>query len=144
MVGKVLPESPAETAGLLVGDLITTVNGESVKSAGRLSHAIRSRESGESVDLGIWRQGYAETVTAVLGESDFGARHAMHKVMTICPEDDEDCEIEVGHYGSAFDCGGAGECEVRVECKDDECTCTANGDSIDCNELKLPHHLPGD
>ena len=144
MVGKVLPESAAETAGLQVGDIVTAVNGEPVESAGGLSHAIRSREGGETVDLDIWRQGYAETVTAVLGESDSGARHAMHKVIKICSEEDEDCDIEVGHYGAEYDCGGAEECKVHVECENDECTCTVNGESIDCDELNLPHHLPGE
>ena len=145
MVGKVVPESAAETAGLQVGDIVTTVDGEPVKFAGELSHAIRSREGGEAVELGIWRQGYAETVTAVLGESETGAPHVIHKVMTICSEDDEDCDVDVefGDFETGFDCGGASECEIEVECEGDECTCTANGESVSCDELHLPHHLPG-
>jgi membrane-associated protease RseP (regulator of RpoE activity) len=146
MVGKVVRESAAETAGLQVGDIVTTVDGEPVNSADELSHAIRSREGGETVDIGIWRQGYAETVTAVLGESEAGAPHAIHRDMTICSEDDEDCDVdvEVAGFETAFDCGGASECEIEVQCEGGECTCTANGESITCDELNLPHHLPGE
>lgn len=138
MVGKVQAESAAETAGLQVGDIVTSVNGKPVGSSGELAHAISSHEGGESVELGILRNGHAESLTAVLGESRSGMHHGMHTMVAFCGED-EDCEIEIGHHGAEYDCRGAEECKVQIECKNDECTCTANGESIDCDELDLPH-----
>jgi hypothetical protein len=77
-------------------------------------------------------------VTAVLGESKIEAPHGMHTMMAFCGEG-EDCDVEMSHFGNDYDCGGAEECKVEVECESDECTCTANGETIDCKELNLPH-----
>jgi hypothetical protein len=138
MIGKVQAESAAASAGLEVGDIVVSFDGEGIGSASALSKAVRSREGGESVEIGILRGDKAETVTAVLGESKVEAPHGMHTMMAFCGEG-EDCEVEMSHFGNDYDCGGAEECKVEVECEGDDCTCTANGEAIDCKELNLPH-----
>jgi hypothetical protein len=54
LVGKVLPGSAAEKAGVRVGDLILSVDGTKVADAGDLGDAIRERE-GKTVDLDLVR-----------------------------------------------------------------------------------------
>ena len=143
MIGKVLTESAAEKAALQVGDIVASVDDQPVGSAAELSFAIGKLAPGASVDLGIWRKGAAQKVTAVLGERGAPAEKDVHKIVVICEDGDEDCEVKVAGEGMAFDCAGAENCEVNVECEDDECTCTANGEPIDCKELHGAHHHAG-
>lgn len=63
VVTKVFPLSPAEKAGLLQGDKIASVNGESIigEPAEKASSLIKG-EAGTSVTLGIIRSGYSEVL----------------------------------------------------------------------------------
>ena len=54
LVGKVIPDTPAERAGLACGDLITAVNGKSVHNIAGLMAALRNK-AGESIDLEVVR-----------------------------------------------------------------------------------------
>jgi serine protease Do len=54
LVGKVLPDTPAEKAGLKVGDLITTLDGESVEGPGDIMAFLRGKD-GETVELEVVR-----------------------------------------------------------------------------------------
>jgi predicted metalloprotease with PDZ domain len=54
LVGKVLPGSVAEKAGVKVGDVITRVDGSEVSSAGEILEAIGGK-SGQSIDLEVVR-----------------------------------------------------------------------------------------
>lgn len=68
MVAEVFSNSPAAAAGLeasqmrsdgsiLLGDLITHVNGQAVRQVEDLSAAIEERQDGETVEVRIWRKG---------------------------------------------------------------------------------------
>lgn len=57
LVRGVLRGSPAESAGVLAGDVIVSVDGENVLSPGDVQHAIRSRPSSARVSLGLLRGG---------------------------------------------------------------------------------------
>lgn len=138
MVGKVMPDSPAARAGLAVGDVVTEVGGETVTSAGELARAIGSREGGEAVTLGVWRAGQYQTLSATLEERKMHHRVAVNLG---CEDGEEDCGPGFAFvHGEGFDCGGAEECEVRVECPGGgDCTCTVNGEAADCQALHLGH-----
>src|SRR6185436_8280877 len=54
---EVLPDSPAEKAGLKVGDIIQQVDGEPVDASNTLRDRIATHKVGEEVTLGVLREG---------------------------------------------------------------------------------------
>lgn len=66
MVAKVEPGSPAEKAGVRVGDILTSVDGKEIKSSWDAHWNIRSQEDGQQVPLEIWRNGKVQTLTATV------------------------------------------------------------------------------
>jgi len=60
--------SPAQKAGIKAGDVIVSVNGESVTDYRNLARRISAMPPGTSVKLGIIRGGREETLTLTLGE----------------------------------------------------------------------------
>ncbi len=69
IVLEVVPDSPAEAAGLQPGDWITAVDGNELsESAGNLSEVIGGFEPGASIDLDYERAGEAMTAAVTLGE----------------------------------------------------------------------------
>lgn len=69
LVAQVVDDTAAEQAGLAVGDTITAVDGESVRSADALRSAIAAHDPGEQVTIS-WTTsaGSAESATVTLGE----------------------------------------------------------------------------
>jgi S1-C subfamily serine protease len=61
-------ESPAAKAGLLVGDVITTWNGEPVSSVGGIASRLASGSVNATVKLGVLRGGNASDIDVTLGE----------------------------------------------------------------------------
>lgn len=66
VISRVMNASPADQAGLLIGDVITSVNGTVVTTALEVSDLISALAGGDVVTLGIERQGEAQTVEATL------------------------------------------------------------------------------
>ena len=62
-----VPGGPAEQAGLQPGDVITSFDGRPVSGPEELIVAIRSRQPGETVEIGYDRGGGEATVTVTLG-----------------------------------------------------------------------------
>jgi S1-C subfamily serine protease len=52
---QVLPNSPAEDAGLQPGDVIVEVNGQSVTNADKLQDIVGNSHIGQSLQLKVWR-----------------------------------------------------------------------------------------
>ncbi|XXQ67751.1 DegQ family serine endoprotease [Neisseriaceae bacterium B1] len=69
LVARVIPNSPAEKAGLQVGDIIRSVNGEEVRSSNDLPMTIGALAPGKEVKLGLWRKGKPLDATVQLGSS---------------------------------------------------------------------------
>jgi len=65
IVGGLLPASAAQAAGLQVGDLINSVDGEPVKDFNELVHAVH-RHPGENIVLDVVRGGQSLRITAAL------------------------------------------------------------------------------
>jgi len=65
----VLPESPADTVGLVSGDIILEVDGRQINPQNPLADTIQRYNAGDSVVLRVKREGGAEEdITLVLGE----------------------------------------------------------------------------
>ena len=146
MVAKVVDDSPAAKAGVQVGDVITAVDGETVENGAQLARRIRGHEDGATVALELWRDGKVEALSPTLEtrEMEIASLHGgpgphhLRRIEVRCEEGEgeEDCEVSMGHGDlEDFDCGGADECAVRVECDEEGCECTANGDVVDCETL---------
>jgi putative serine protease PepD len=65
-IAAVRSGSPAETAGLRAGDVITRVDGQAVESAEEIHRAIESRKPGDKLELTVERDGEPRTVTVTL------------------------------------------------------------------------------
>lgn len=154
MVAKVVEDSPALAAGLVAGDIITAVDGEAVDDPAELSHAIRSRESGETVVLEAWRDGRMQQISATLAESESPVRIAHRRVIECKDGDDCDIDVEIlgdhlkhlGHlkhlehlgdfdFDFDFDCGDEENCNMTIVCDDGDCECTQDGEAVDCDAL---------
>ncbi len=67
-VDKVIPESPAERAGLKSGDVIVGIDDQLVQSRRDLAQAIRWRGAGGALSLSVLREGNLHELSAVLTE----------------------------------------------------------------------------
>ena len=65
-IGYVLPDSPAEKAGLKEGDLVYEVGGEKVTGTGHLRTLLAKYNAGDKVELKIIRKGKKESVSVTL------------------------------------------------------------------------------
>ena len=68
LVAKVEPKTAAEEAGIKVGDVITAINGEQVRTSGQLRNDIGGMEPGATVKLAIVRDHKTLEMTAKLRE----------------------------------------------------------------------------
>jgi len=68
LVAGVAPGSSAEKAGIKTGDIITSINGNVMKSASELRNSIGMLRVGDKVDIGVLRDGKPMKVTALIAE----------------------------------------------------------------------------
>jgi hypothetical protein len=66
MISKVDAGSPADKAGLKVGDILTEVDGKAVRSSWDVSAQIRGYSEGQETPLVVWRDGRQQTLTAAV------------------------------------------------------------------------------
>jgi S1-C subfamily serine protease len=67
-IASVSSDSPGEKAGLLAGDIITSINGETVKTLSEYSTILKNFQPGDTVELGILREEKAKVIPITLGE----------------------------------------------------------------------------
>ena len=68
LVAEPQPHSPAANAGILPGDVISSLDGKAVEDERQLSKTISEMAPGTKVELGIIRQGEKKTVALALGQ----------------------------------------------------------------------------
>jgi len=67
-IASVIKDSPGEKAGLLAGDIIIAINGEPVKKLMEYSNALKKFQPGDTIELGILREGKGKIIPITLGE----------------------------------------------------------------------------
>jgi membrane-associated protease RseP (regulator of RpoE activity) len=70
MVSKVEPGSPAEKAGIRVGDVLTRIDGNSLKSSWSLMGKVRQLDDGQQIPVEVWRNGKAQNLTVTVIEKE--------------------------------------------------------------------------
>jgi serine protease Do/serine protease DegQ len=70
VVSQVLPDSPAEKAGLEPGDVVVEVNGEPVSGQAELRNRIGLLRVGDEVEIGFIRDGDKRRVTLAIGSRE--------------------------------------------------------------------------
>ncbi len=70
LVQQVQPNGPAEKAGIKAGDIITTVDGRSIKDGDDLVNEIASRRPGSTIRLGYVRDGKPMDATVTIGDRE--------------------------------------------------------------------------
>jgi len=68
VVVQVEPGSPAEKAGLQVGDVILAYNGKAIEEGNMLPRLVGGTKPGEQAKLEVWRKGERRTLAATIGE----------------------------------------------------------------------------
>ena len=70
LVASVTPEGPAESSGILQGDVIIRFDGREVTEMRKLPRMVAETPIGKAVPVVVWRKGAEETVQVTLGELD--------------------------------------------------------------------------
>ena len=68
LVGDVLPGNPAAEAGMKPGDVILSVNGETIGDSADLSRKVAAVKPGSNAQIEIWRNGSSKTLTVKIAE----------------------------------------------------------------------------
>ena len=68
LITQVVSDTPAEDAGLQVGDIITAVDLIPVNANHQLADVLAQYEPGDRVTLTVWRSGESEEILVTLGE----------------------------------------------------------------------------
>src|SRR3954468_21722404 len=71
-VQKIVPGGPAEQAKLRTGDVITKLDGQTVKSPSDVSAVVNQKQPGDKVVVQVERSGLTEELTATLGSRPTG------------------------------------------------------------------------
>jgi len=113
MVSRVADDSPAQSAGLKVGDILTTVGDDSIASFADLFHQISRHEEGDAVRVEVWREDQLLTFDATLSKAErpqvdirhFGVSPGGEHHTLVVPDGDYDevIELQAGAWDEAID-----------------------------------------
>ncbi len=104
LVYLVNPNSAAERAGIQLGDVIVSINGNRLRDSGSLRNAIGLLQPGEPVEVGVLRDGREQTLRAELQELEPAA--AVTAVPAPQPERELDTVFEGAELVDNASAGG--------------------------------------
>jgi serine protease Do len=70
LIGDVVPDSPADKAGLKRGDLVTRIQGQEVRDANDLMNRVALLLPGSKVELTLMREGKEKKFTVTVGKRE--------------------------------------------------------------------------
>ncbi|HVR07345.1 MAG TPA: PDZ domain-containing protein [Thermoanaerobaculia bacterium] len=70
MVARVVAGSPAEKAGLKIGDILTSLDGKPVESSWDVRSRVRPLAEGTVVPIEVWRDGKSQALSAVVAQKE--------------------------------------------------------------------------
>jgi C-terminal processing protease CtpA/Prc len=70
LLERIVPDSPAAKAGLKDNDVITEINGQRVEGAAQFRRMIHEIPASRTVQLTVWREGHAQSISVTLGKSE--------------------------------------------------------------------------
>ena len=100
------PECDAYKKGLKTGDIITSIDGESLNSASDVMQIMASHKAGDTIKLKVYRQGMTGELTVTLSEND--GRDTSNYIKTDGSSDTDNTqsqESDSGWYGGNFPFG---------------------------------------
>ncbi|MEI7931628.1 MAG: Do family serine endopeptidase [Alphaproteobacteria bacterium] len=77
-VKQVYPGGPADKGGIKVGDILLTINGESVNDDSAVNYRIGTRPTGDNATLKVMRSGAERTLTVKLATPPGGDAQVIH------------------------------------------------------------------
>lgn len=101
------PKSPAETAGLLAGDIIITYDGKPVTGTTQLISLVQRSKIGKTIAIGVWRNGAMIKLQAIITEANTAPTYqhtpsqlnATLEKIGIEVRDLHESERSLGYYG---------------------------------------------
>jgi membrane-associated protease RseP (regulator of RpoE activity) len=79
LVGEVEKDSPAEKAGIQVGDVLVSVDGEGVAWSGEVGRQVRQKKEGDMAKIELVRDGRSLSVDVAVAERD-AKRRVMRRI----------------------------------------------------------------
>lgn len=128
MVASVVEGSPAQAAGLQVGDVITAVNGTVASSVSAATKAIREMNEGDTALVEVLRRGSPMSFEAVLTTKEFSGFNF-----------DFDFDFDFDHMLKGVE--GAHKCIIKMKSGDNEFS--FNTENLDEAMEKLDEYLEG-
>ena len=71
IIAGIMRDGPGAKGGLKVGDIVQTIAGQPVNDTQRFMARIAANAPGETIELGIYRNGRTQTLTMTLGQRPF-------------------------------------------------------------------------
>jgi serine protease DegQ len=68
IIAGIMRDGPGAKGGLKVGDIVQTIAGQPVNDTQRLMARIAANAPGDTVELGVYRNGRTQTLTMTLGQ----------------------------------------------------------------------------
>lgn len=91
LVSRVEPGGPADKAGIRSGDVIISVDGETINRMAELPAVVAAKKPGTRLEIGVWREGKQQQIEVVVGKFEQDKVAAMQR----------DNEVKAGKFGLA-------------------------------------------
>ena len=79
LISNVMPDSPADKAGLKQGDVVVTFNGQAVKAMQEFRRRVAMVRPGEKIDMQVMRDGEEIAVSVIIGKREQPEKVAQQK-----------------------------------------------------------------